>query len=68
MPVPRQIHIIGPSTNNAAPDEKKALREVISDKDDLLRQAKDLASQAEIALLNVEHSRCLAILREIKCL
>jgi len=59
---------MGPSTNNAELDEKKALREVISDKDDLLRQAKDLAGQAEIALLNVEHARCLAILREIKCL
>lgn len=69
MPIPRtqRIHIQTRRTSDTL-DEKKALREAITERDEKIRKAKDLAFRAEMALLRVDHNEALGLIREIKSL
>ena len=69
MPLPRQISIMSPRSSpqkGTALDEKKALREVIAERDKTISQTRELAGKAEVALMNVDHTGALAIIRQIK--
>lgn len=69
MPLPRPISIMSHRSSpqhGTALDEKKGLRDVIAERDEKLREARELAGQAELALMNIDHTGALAIIRQIK--
>ena len=68
MPLPRQISIMSHRSSpqqGATLAEKRGLRDVIVERDEKLREARELADKAEIALMNVDHTGALAIIRQI---